>query len=259
MNLIHFYKYEGTGNDFILIDNRSEFFPKENLKLIQFLCNRHKGIGSDGLILIENSEKADFEMIFFNPDGSQSMCGNGSRCAVSFANFLKIISKETIFNAYDGLHQAEILPNNIVKLKMNDVTDFSIQNSIQLNTGSPHQIELTDNLEVINVKEKGAEIRYAHSPAGINVNFIQKISENHFKIRTYERGVENETLSCGTGATAVALAMHKTQNTDSQNITIQTLGGELQISFEVENQTYTQIFLHGEAKFIFEGTIKCPY
>lgn len=258
MNL-HFYKYEGTGNDFILIDNRSQFFPKENLKLIQFLCNRHKGIGSDGLILIETSEKADFEMIFFNPDGTQSMCGNGSRCAVSFANYLKIIAKKTTFNTYDGLHEAEILPNNIIKLKMKDVSDFLSENPLQVNTGSPHQIQIVDNLEVINIKEKGSEIRYAHSSAGININFVEKISENNFKIRTYERGVENETLSCGTGAIAVALAMHKSQHTDSQNIKIQTLGGELQVSFEIKNTNYTQIFLYGETNFIFEGTIKCPY
>lgn len=266
MKPIHFYKYQGTGNDFIMIDNRSNFFPKNDAKLISFLCNRHFGIGSDGLILIENAENYDFRMVFFNPDASQSMCGNGGRCSVAFAHKLGIIEKNTTFVAIDGEHQAQVLENEKISIKMLDVSKIETsRNFTRLNTGSPHQVEICKNLENFDVKSEGAKIRFKHSTEGINVNFVEPVKDNIFKVRTYERGVEDETFSCGTGATAVAIAMHKTKKTEQNEIILQTKGGELSVSFEVNNKLlglkkeYQNVYLTGGAKLIFEGEILCNF
>lgn len=255
---LHFYKYQGTGNDFIMIDNRNLSFPKDNVKLINKLCDRRFGIGSDGLILLEPSKNQDFTMVYYNADGNEgSMCGNGGRCLVAFAKQIEVIENKTTFDAVDGLHFATI-ENGIVSLKMIDVDHIEITNSHSfLNTGSPHHISFCNNLENLNVKEVGSEIRYGapYYEAGTNVNFAEQVSENAFKVRTYERGVEDETLACGTGVTAVAIAAHKTEKTDSNKIMLEVLGGNLEVSFDNKGNSYTNVFLKGPAEFVFEGKI----
>jgi len=257
---IQFYKYQGTGNDFVMIDNRNNFFPKDNHKLINHLCDRRFGIGGDGLILLENDDNHDFKMVYFNSDGNQStMCGNGGRCLVAFAKQLKIIENQTTFLAIDGLHYAKIDGKNIVSLQMVDVNKVDVQENFAfLNTGSPHHIEMVENLESYNVKENGAKIRYSdlYGAKGSNVNFVSQIAENEFKIRTYERGVEDETLSCGTGATATAIAMYEIGKTKYNQIKIEVEGGKLEISFDKTDGIYKNIFLKGSAEFVFEGNIE---
>ena len=250
-----FYKYEGTGNDFIMIDNRNSFFPKNDIDLVNKLCDRHFGIGADGLILLENDLETDFKMVYFNADGSLTFCGNGARCAVAFAKQLNIISTKTNFTAVDGLHYAEI-ENNIVSLQMIDVDEIQInESSVFAYTGTQHHVELVEDLENYPVLEKGKKIRYSYESPGTNVNFVQKINNNTFKVRTYEKGVENETLACGTGVTAVAIAMHKTNQTTSNQIKLPVLGGELEVSFSIENEQYKNVFLKGPATFVFKGII----
>ena len=255
---VHFYKYQGTGNDFIMIDNRDFSFPKSN-SLINKLCDRRFGIGADGLILLEPSEKNDFTMVYFNADGNEaSMCGNGGRCIVAFAKQLTIIDKETTFEAVDGLHYASI-KNDIVSLQMIDIdTIESFKDHIFLNTGSPHHISFNDDVENIDVKELGSKIRYGapYFKEGTNVNFAEQISDNSFKVRTYERGVEDETLACGTGVTAVAIAANKSNRTKASTINIEVLGGQLEVSFHREGDVYRNVFLKGPAQFVFEGNIK---
>lgn len=253
-----FYKYQGTGNDFVIIDNRSLFFDKTNFKNIAKLCDRRFGIGADGLILLENHPNVDFKMVYYNSDGNESsMCGNGGRCIVAFANFLDVIKNETTFEAIDGLHKAKI-DNGIVKLQMQNVSKIkSFSNHLFLDTGSPHHVELVDDLKQLDVKSKGEKIRYGqpYNEAGSNVNFVSQISDSKFAVRTYERGVEDETLSCGTGVTAVALAMHKSEKTTANKIAIETEGGELNITFNSENGSYTNIWLIGQATQVFKGEI----
>ncbi len=255
---IHFYKYQGTGNDFIMIDNRNSTFPKNDVKLINKLCDRRFGIGADGLILLESSKINDFKMVYFNADGNEStMCGNGGRCIVAFAKKLSIIEDETTFNAIDGLHYASI-KNNVVNLQMIDIETINVfENHLFLNTGSPHHVSFNDSITNINIKELGAKIRYGapYFKEGTNVNFAEQISDNSFKVRTYERGVEDETLACGTGVTAVAIAANKSNKTKANSINIEVLGGNLEVSFKREGNSYTNVFLKGPAEFVFEGNI----
>jgi len=253
-----FYKYQGTGNDFVMIDNRKKSFPKEKTDFIASLCNRNFGIGADGLILLEDDLETDFRMIYYNSDGNQSsMCGNGGRCIVHFAQKLGIIRDKTTFIATDGLHFATIKESNIVALQMQDIDAIkTTENYVFLNTGSPHHVVFTNYLGDINVKEEGAKIRYSdlyEKIGGSNVNFVEQLEENYFSVRTYERGVENETLSCGTGAVAVAIAMYKTKKTISREIKIKTTGGNLVVSFEYEKEGYTNVFLEGPTYCVFEG------
>ena len=256
---LEFYKYQGTGNDFVMIDNRSNTFPKENSELVAHLCNRRFGIGADGLILLETDTETDFRMVYYNSDGNlSSMCGNGGRCLVAFAKKLNVIQKETTFVATDGLHYATVADDGIVSLQMIDVA--AIKNTSEysyLNTGSPHHVQLVDNLEQYNVKENGAAIRYGnlYGKEGSNINFVKKINENTFSLRTYERGVEDETLACGTGATAVAIAMNAIGQTNLNVINLNVEGGKLTVSFEKGNGKYTNVFLKGPAEFVFKGTI----
>ncbi len=255
---ITFYKYQGTGNDFIMIDNRSLEFPKNNTKLINFLCNRKFGVGADGLILLEDDDNADFKMVYYNADGTEStMCGNGGRCLVAFANFLGIIKNKTIFNAVDGIHNATI-ENENVSLQMIDVDDIKEKNNYAfLNTGSPHHVQLVNNIDDFNVYEEGKRLRYSlYGANGSNINFVEQ-TEDGFTVRTYERGVENETLSCGTGVTAVALTMHKIGKTEKTKIPIKVMGGNLEISFNKSVSGYNTIFLTGPAKQVFKGEIEC--
>ena len=256
---MNFSKYQGTGNDFILIDNRNQIFPPSNTNFIKKLCDRRFGIGADGLILLENETGFDFKMVYFNSDGNQSsMCGNGGRCLVSFAKRLKIIFDKANFSAVDGSHFATISDIGIVSLQMKNVSEVKTENDyVFLNTGSPHHVEFVDDLENCNVKEKGRTIRHSdlYGNEGSNINFITQIALNHFAIRTYERGVEDETLSCGTGATAVAIAMFHTKKTNSKCIDIDVLGGKLNVKFEENNEIFTDVFLEGPAEFVFDGTL----
>lgn len=255
--MLTFYKYQGTGNDFVMIDNRQNVLSKNDTKTIKWLCDRKFGVGADGLILLENSDQTDFKMVYFNADGNEStMCGNGGRCLVAFANFLGIIQESTTFEAIDGLHHATI-EGDEVSLQMQDVTGIKSQDDIVfLDTGSPHHVELVADVVDYDVVGEGARIRYeVYGEAGSNVNFVEKQSETNFKIRTYERGVEDETLSCGTGATAVAIAMHYIANTKANKITIEVEGGTLEISFDVSESQYKNVFLRGKAINVFKGEI----
>ena len=252
---ISFYKYQGTGNDFVLVDNRQQIFPKNDTKLIAQLCDRKFGIGADGLILLEDHQSLDFTMVYYNADGNESsMCGNGGRCMVHFAAYLGVITNQTTFMAVDGVHQATIT-NDRVALHMTSVSEILTTNThCFLNTGSPHHVELVATTESLDVFKKGRTIRNeVYGEAGANINFVSKISEDTFSVRTYERGVEDETLSCGTGVTAVAIAMFERGETTANQIHLQTPGGLLQVSFVKEDGAYIDVVLEGPATLVFKG------
>lgn len=253
-----FYKYQGTGNDFVMIDNRQQTFDKNNTKHVAFLCDRRFGIGADGLILLESHDVYDFKMVYYNSDGNEStMCGNGGRCLVAFARDLGVITNETVFEAIDGVHHAAI-EGDLVKLQMVDVNNIEkYDNHTFLDTGSPHHVQFEEHIDTFDIKTKGAEIRYGapYNATGSNVNFVKKISDDTFTVRTYERGVEDETLSCGTGVTAVAIAMHARKETNNNLINLNVQGGDLKVSFEVDNGIYKNVWLIGPAKFVYKGTI----
>lgn len=253
-----FYKYQGTGNDFVMIDNRLLSFDKNDTKNVALLCDRRFGIGADGLILLENHASADFKMVYYNADGHESsMCGNGGRCIVAFAKFLGIIESTTTFEAIDGEHFAQIEKHS-VKLQMRDVRSLEkFESHVFLNTGSPHHVQMEDNLQKLKIKEVGSKIRYGapYFKDGSNVNFVSKVSENVFSVRTYERGVEDETLSCGTGVTAVALAMNYMGETEENHLILNTEGGALEVSFKKEGLGYKDIWLIGPAIQVFKGEI----
>jgi len=256
--MFKFYKYQGAGNDFIIIDNREKSINLNNMQIKQ-LCDRHFGIGADGLMILNNHHTLDFNMQYFNSDGNEStMCGNGGRCMVAFAKKLGIIENQTTFHAVDGDHKAIIKTDGSISLKMLDVLMVSKANEgYFLNTGSPHFVCFKDNIEEINVYNRGKEIRYSQEfmPEGANVNFVQ-ILEDEIFVRTYERGVENETLSCGTGVTASAICTSIHTNSDKNSYQVKTLGGKLKVEFTKEDsKKYTNIWLSGPATFVFEGEI----
>ncbi|AYD46923.1 MAG TPA: diaminopimelate epimerase [Arachidicoccus soli] len=255
MQLITFYKYQGTGNDFVMIDGRTQEI-KLNSEQIHNICNRRFGIGADGVIILKNHPKLDFEMDYYNADGSQSMCGNGGRCAVQFAKHMGILKNEFHFLAIDGEHIATIEDSGWVHLKMKDVYSIkSINNDYELNTGSPHYIKLVANLDNINVVEEGRAIRNseAYEQEGINVNFVQTINDTSIFVRTYERGVEDETFSCGTGVTAASLvSAHNDRGFN--RIEVETLGGKLAVEFDrINEEAFNNIWLCGPATFVFKG------
>ena len=252
---ISFYKYQGTGNDFVMIDNRNDNFPKNDIKLVAKLCHRRFGIGADGLILLEGHPKLDFRMVYFNADGNlSSMCGNGGRCIVKFAKQLGIIDNEAKFEAVDGLHEAKIIDDRVL-LRMNDVKNIIIlENHTFLNTGSPHHVELVENLKEFDVKRNGALIRHSvYGREGANINFVEQTEEDIFSVRTFERGVEDETLSCGTGVTAVALSLFETKNVSSNKVTLKTPGGILKVKFDHSHGVYKNVYLEGPASFVYKG------
>jgi diaminopimelate epimerase len=261
-----FYKYEGTGNDFVIIDNRYRGIKTQNPKLWKKLCDRHFGIGADGLILIEEKRGFDFKMIYFNADGNESsMCGNGARCFISLAKKLKLFKGNTAhFSAIDGEHEATVLEKDMVKLKMNDINgkggiETVSANVFTLNTGSPHYVSLVDDVMKINVKEEGRAIRNSepYKKDGINVNFVEASPGKTAKMRTYERGVEDETLSCGTGTVAAALVLaSKGLSTSSEYCDIQTMGGMLKVWFTKKGEGFTDIWLEGPATYIYQGVIE---
>ncbi len=253
-----FYKYQGTGNDFIMIDNREMSLTiHKNFTFIEKLCHRRFGIGADGLILLEKSSVADFKMVYFNADGHPStMCGNGGRCIVSFARFLSIFDHTTTFEAIDGLHHASVREDDLISLGMNDVS--YIQNvadkSFVLNTGSPHYVQLENSMPE-NIYESGRKIRYseAYIQDGINVNFV--VEDNGIlQVCTYERGVEDETYSCGTGVVASAIASLVHQPAGKYQVNIRTKGGNLTVVVEkMDTDTYQNIQLTGPVVQVFKG------
>lgn len=251
-----FYKYQGTGNDFVLIDNRLETFPIST-KTIAHICHRRFGIGADGLILLQNEKGADFKMVYFNADGNQStMCGNGGRCMSKFAHDLGIIKNKTSFLAIDGLHEAKILADEIVSLKMGDTQVASPKfDGCFVNTGSPHHVAKVENVADVNVFSAGREMRNAYGKEGANVNFVE-VQNDGIMVRTYERGVEDETFSCGTGVTASAIVAHQLGWVNTQKVAIKTPGGNLSVQFEVDAKGYKNIWLTGPATFVFKGEIE---
>ncbi len=270
---ISFSKYQGTGNDFVLIDNMNGMYNGLELEQIKHLCNRNFGIGSDGLIMLNASESNDFYMDFFNPDGSKSFCGNGARCAVKFAFDANIINEHKIsFEAIDGTHHASVCSSE-VKLEM-AIDSLPIKTTLESNitedfietyfmdTGSPHFVAYVDRLNLLESKrliQIGQEIRYSseYIDKGINVNLVYVLDSGELSIATYERGVENETLSCGTGATACALihTIHKKQQ--SGDIKVNTKGGLLQVTYEKNNQgRFNAVYLIGPAMLIYNGKIR---
>jgi diaminopimelate epimerase len=260
---LNFYKYQGTGNDFIMVDNRISSFPKNDTNLIHKLCHRRFGIGADGLILLEQPEnhQEDFKMIYYNADGNQSsMCGNGGRCLVAFAKSLGVFENETVFSAIDGQHKG-VIKDGIVSLKMGDVSSENLnKKELFIDTGSPHHILFAEEVGDIDVKKEGAIIRYSdkyESNGGTNVDFVQQTGEDSFLVRTYERGVEDETFSCGTGVTAVALAVHAVGKTQATTVYLETPGGKLTVSFEKEEKNYKNIWLTGPTRNVFKGVIEC--
>lgn len=256
---LQFFKYQGTGNDFVMIDNRTQIFPKST-ELINKLCDRRFGIGGDGLILLENDSETDFKMVYYNSDGNESsMCGNGGRSIVAFAKKLGIINSETTFMAVDGAHFATIDASDSVALQMKNVDEIILkENYVFMNTGSPHHVEMVENLKNVDVKNSGAQIRYSdlYGNAGSNVNFVEQINPDTFAVRTYERGVEDETLSCGTGVTAVAIAMFAIGKTQSKKVQLNVEGGSLTVTFEGEGNHFSNVFLIGPATFVFSGVIE---
>lgn len=257
---LSFSKYHGTGNDFVIIDNRLDTFPKGNTKMIAELCSRSFGIGADGLILLENSESSDFSMIYYNSDGNlSSMCGNGGRCIVHFAAHHGIISDRAVFDAVDGQHSANI-EGDSVELGMNDVEDIELgDNYGYMNTGSPHYLLFDGDIEGLDILSVAREIRYndRFKEEGTNVNYLQ-MNGDTVHMRTYERGVENETLSCGTGMVAAAIyadLLGKVKSMDT-GLKISTKGGEVEVAFQKDgNNHYSEIKLIGSATFVYKGEI----
>lgn len=255
---IKFSKYQGTGNDFIIINNISNFFPKDNNKLISKLCDRKFGIGADGLILIDNHSSLPFEMTYYNSDGFiGSMCGNGARCSVHFSFLNKIIKSKTKFNAFDGIHNG-IVDHDLINISMSDVIGFEkYEDYLFIDSGSPHLVKYVQDVNSIDLINVSQKIQHSNQfKEGINVNFISKNTDNSFQIRTYERGVEDETLSCGTGAVAAAIALNILSLADSSEINLKTKGGLLNIKFKKSKNKYTDIYLSGKVKKVFDGIIK---
>ena len=255
---IHFHKYQGTGNDFIIIDNRTGKFTLDK-KDITFLCNRRFGIGADGLMLLNLKEGYDFEMVYYNSDGRESsMCGNGGRCLVLFASHIGIRKSMYRFLAVDGEHEAEIDDDGTVSLKMKNVPRISeYHGDAILNTGSPHYVKVVSDVMEVDVLEKGRAIRYHNqfSEEGINVNFVEHKDEDEIFVRTYERGVEDETLSCGTGVTASALVCYHNE-AGFNNVIVRTKGGRLSVEYDRFNEgSYNNIWLCGPAEKVYEGDI----
>jgi len=265
--MLKFHKYHGAGNDFILIDNRDKKFKIKDVKNINLLCHRRFGVGADGIILLEKptlwrgkQKGYDFKMVFINNDGSMgSMCGNGGRCIVHFANnVLKIVknSKKIKFIAVDGEHEAEVLKNGLIKLKMQNVNSVETRNKMPFvcQGTTPHNILFVKDLVNFPVVEMGRKIRYS-DPNGVNTNFVE-IKNGIFNVRTYERGVEDETLACGTGAVSVAIASHSLGLLERNICHIKMPGGDLTVKFEKsKNGTYKNIYLTGPAVCVFEGKI----
>jgi diaminopimelate epimerase len=259
---IEFFKYHGTGNDFIILDNRElKWIPE--LRQVVILCDRHFGIGADGLILLSNREGFDFGMTYYNSDGNEStMCGNGGRCLTAFARLLGIIETKAHFHAIDGEHEAYILngTNNPskIRLKMKDVTvEEPVGGNFFIDTGSPHYVIFTANVSRTDIVKKARKIRYdtCFAEEGTNVDFVE-VKNDHLFVRSYERGVEDETLSCGTGITASALAAAVKNPGNPGFFIVKTRGGELKVTFSQKESLFTDVWLEGPAEMVFKGMVE---
>jgi len=259
--LIDFHKYHGAGNDFIIIDNRGldeKIFTGE---IIRLLCNRHFGIGGDGFILLQSSNEADFHMKYFNSDGREgTMCGNGGRCITAFASDTGIVKDVEIeFTGIDGKHQAVLLDNGEISLKMKDVSEVrKFEDGYFLGTGSPHFVKFVDSVSTVNIDNYGRELRHdsRFGPGGTNVNFVTT-DDHQISIRTFERGVENETLACGTGCVAAAISAHFHSKADIFSFVLKAQVGILRVKFEVNNAgIYQNVWLTGPAQYVFKGSVK---
>ena len=259
---VKFYKYQGTGNDFVMIDNRITYnLTKEHTELVKRLCDRKFGIGADGLILLNDKNGYDFEMVYFNSDGNEStMCGNGGRCIIKFAHDLGLTKEKCLFLAIDGPHEGAILEGGIISLKMKDIDSLEHINAadVILNTGSPHYVRFVDNAAGVDIVKEARSIRYNDRFAkdGINVNFVECLGTAEIFVRTYERGVEDETLSCGTGVVASSLAFAEGTANEIRAVSVKTPGGQLSVNFEVAGEGYKNVYLMGPAQKVFEGTIE---
>lgn len=258
---LHFYKYQGTGNDFILADNRNHQYSSLTTEQIRRLCDRRFGIGADGLMLLNDKPGYDFEMLYFNADGREgSMCGNGGRCMVKFAWHLGLHRDMYRFIAADGEHEAEIDMDGIVSLRMKDVERIQkIHGDFILDTGSPHYVKIVDDVMTMDVYKKGRDIRYSkdYEQDGINVNFVeQENAVDKILVRTYERGVEDETYSCGTGVTAAAVVCFHNENGFNE-VEVKTLGGTLTVEYDrLDDEKFVNIWLCGPAERVYEGTVE---
>ncbi len=260
---IHFYKFQGNGNDFIILDNTDNSIALSTSQ-IQRLCNRRFGIGADGLMLVNSSQNYDFEMVYYNSDGKiSSMCGNGGRCIAAFTNLLGIVGNDMIFDAYDGIHKAVIENEKVsgrmwdISLQLADIEEVDKSDDYYfLDTGSPHYVEIVDKVAEIDVSVEGRKTRESErfAPDGTNVNFVE-LSRGRIFVRTYERGVEEETLSCGTGVTAAAIAAFL--KTGQKGIPIHTTGGDFKVSFayDTDESKFTDIWLRGPAELVFVGEV----
>jgi len=253
-----FNKYQGAGNDFIIIDNRKNLINPSDSKLINSLCDRRFGIGADGLILVSEHPDADFEMKYFNSDGKiGSMCGNGGRCTAHFSLKHKIAGKKQRFMAFDGIHEAGVM-NDIVRLQMSDINEYRIiEGNYFINTGSPHYVVFTSEVDRMDVYAEGRKLRWSplFAPGGTNVNFVE-VRDGGLYLRTFERGVEEETLACGTGVTASAIASVLKGHFDTAPVKVKARGGNLEVDFRVIEGNIRNIWLTGPATFVFEGKFK---
>ncbi len=258
---VKFSKYQGTGNDFVVIDDRKEVFPLNDVSVIEHLCHRRFGIGADGLMLVRKDKDYDFRMIYYNSDGNEStMCGNGGRCIVAFAYKLGVIKEKTNFIAVDGPHDAEVLNPSYIRLRMIDVNNIEVgEDYYYLNTGSPHYVNFKKELTKGGIVSEAREIRYndRFKAEGTNVNYV-KISDNGLYVRTYERGVEDETYSCGTGVVASSISAGMKEGKKEGKYEIETLGGKLKVSYSAnfEKKEVKNIWLEGPATFVFSGIVE---
>ena len=254
--IFSFVKYQGTGNDFVIVDNRDKRFPIEDHRLIAQLCHRNYGIGADGFIAIEADATSDFFMRYFNADGHEgSLCGNGSRCAVHYAHALGLTQKEVVFRAADGLHQATFVGEEVA-LSLHAVTDWNTHDeALFIDTGSPHHLVFVDDVASIDVASLGAQIAHGapYYADGTNVNFIEVTAADGLNVRTFERGVEAETLSCGTGVTAASIGAHLSKRVTAEKISIHTKGGILTVSFTATSNGYEAAGLQGPATPVYKG------
>lgn len=257
---IEFFKYQGTGNDFVILENRDNRYDGLTKQQVKLMCNRRFGIGADGLMLLNKHDTLDFEMTYFNADGNKStMCGNGGRCLVKFAKHQGMFHVTYHFMAVDGPHEAEIDMQDIVRLKMQDVRQVEYHNGHAiLNTGSPHFVKFAHNVEDIDVLETGRDIRYSKNfeQEGINVNFVETTGDDGIFVRTYERGVEDETMSCGTGVTASAL-VNAHNDKGFNRVEVKTPGGNLSVEFnKIDDEHFENVWLCGPAEFVYKGEIE---
>lgn len=263
MTELPFVKYHGTGNDFILIedsDGRWEYYL--NRESIAQLCHRHTGIGADGLMLLQRTGGYDFRMVYYNSDGGEStFCGNGSRCLVAFAHELGWVGEEAWFVASDGDHEARVIRPDQISVHMRSIAKIHPHGpGVVLDSGSPHYVTWVADLDDMDLVAEAHRIRYApeFQQEGVNVNFIEEHPEG-LRIRTYERGVEGETLSCGTGVTAAAIAWAQRfsdEGNDSQKV--MTRGGDLTVEWERGHYGFRHIWLTGPAKKVFQGAVRLP-